>query len=719
MFNTGVQLKFLIYDDLQIEIEPRQSMIETVGTKLPLMFEIRLNNFKFCETECSFTLSDTFNGKVISNESFILLKNKNFMKNYSIDLSIKGNGQNLIYFETKCKNIRSFLCRTDEQIKSRYALVTINKNYNLIETSNLKFARENLEKVHYYLNKAEYFRNLSKYTVNLINNKIPLNFDLRKNLEYAFELFNESLKVFYNQEFSDSVNLLKQIENLSNYELNFIELNLTLSKYNQNIEYLQIFSSESFSDVYNFYLKEEPEKSGEIKSLYQTLKILNLSTFESIVSLEPSLILNSFFVNYSFDLNVTEFEFNEDLRAQYNLLSGLNSFNLTGDLCQNAIILQNKTEFHNSNLKINNSENFSKIIEFINNSLFIVTQNKTHLIIGNSSLLNVVGLNLSEYFRYILLPNLSPNFCNKTKGFEFNSLTNYTKILLNLTKFKYNSIEISEPIRKCCIFGECSECSIKQDNYPVVFIHGHSMNKNDLPESSIDAFFEIQKKLSEEGVIINVGDIDYTSTGEWYWSEMSIPVGVSATFYYALYYDANSLVENIMKEEGIESYSIRLKEVIDTVRLQTGVNKVRIVAHSMGGLVVQNYLMLFGEDKVESVILIATPNKGVAGKIESFCGYLGDKKACRDMKLDSVFLKRLERFKPEIPFNVIIGKGCDTGGFDGDGVVQISSAELEYANLTYVMGSCNDALKISLHNDLLNPIKYPEVYERIKTILMN
>jgi hypothetical protein len=53
-----------------------------------------------------------------------------------------------------------------------------------------------------------------------------------------------------------------------------------------------------------------------------------------------------------------------------------------------------------------------------------------------------------------------------------------------------------------------------------------------------------------------------------------------------------------------------LKCLIDEVKQKTNSNKVDIVAHSMGGLVVKDYVAKFGQDSVDKFIAIATPHLG-------------------------------------------------------------------------------------------------------------
>lgn len=60
-----------------------------------------------------------------------------------------------------------------------------------------------------------------------------------------------------------------------------------------------------------------------------------------------------------------------------------------------------------------------------------------------------------------------------------------------------------------------------------------------------------------------------------------------------------------------------LKQKIDEVKAQTGSNKVDIIAHSMGGLLVKDYINQYGKDSIDKLIFIGTPHLGApkAGKV--------------------------------------------------------------------------------------------------------
>lgn len=61
----------------------------------------------------------------------------------------------------------------------------------------------------------------------------------------------------------------------------------------------------------------------------------------------------------------------------------------------------------------------------------------------------------------------------------------------------------------------------------------------------------------------------------------------------------------------------KLKETIDRIKFQTEATKVDLLAHSMGGLVIKDYIKKFGNDSVESFIDLATPHNGAPKSFET------------------------------------------------------------------------------------------------------
>jgi uncharacterized alpha/beta hydrolase family protein len=327
----------------------------------------------------------------------------------------------------------------------------------------------------------------------------------------------------------------------------------------------------------------------------------------------------------------------------------------------------------------------------------------------------------------------SGNFCREKNQLNFSGhLGNETPLdkVSNIEDKKFNSrveITLTENYPVCCVFGVCKKCctdiECKQDPelYPVLFLHGHSFNSDNSPDYSLDAFNNIQTKLFEDGYI-TAGTItptsDYTEIHQGEWGLSSKPISVKGSYYLVSYYNIGSYAIATQKSENIETYAIRLKELIDLLKFRTGKDKVNIIAHSMGGLVARSYIQIFGDNAIDKLILISVPNKGISGRVSSYCTLLGEKKECSDMSENSILIKKMND-PNKIPENAkitnIVGIGCDMDGKDGDGVVKKENAELNFSKNHYINGAC-PGLEV-LHTKILNTNIYPKVYEIVSSTL--
>lgn len=77
------------------------------------------------------------------------------------------------------------------------------------------------------------------------------------------------------------------------------------------------------------------------------------------------------------------------------------------------------------------------------------------------------------------------------------------------------------------------------------------------------------------------------------------------------YYTENVLVESLSGDLG--NYSMRLKIMIDKIKKYSDSEKVIIIAHSMGGLIARNYMIMSenSDSSVYKLLTVATPNEGV------------------------------------------------------------------------------------------------------------
>ena len=289
----------------------------------------------------------------------------------------------------------------------------------------------------------------------------------------------------------------------------------------------------------------------------------------------------------------------------------------------------------------------------------------------------------------------------------------------------YIQIEFEEQQPVCCILGKCQTCCITQECkanpelYPTIFLHGHAVNKDSSAEYSLEGFNHIQEKLEESGYI-NAGTTTLFTAkvakqGDW--GLIPAPLTIRASYYFDIFQEPENYIAVQTKSENIDTYAIRLKDVIETVKYKTGKPKVNIVAFSMGGLVARRYIQIFNDNSVNKVILIGTPNKGIVGDVADYCGLTGEELECKDMNENSLFMNKLNRGSlPKIPIYNIVGTGCSMNGKQGDGTVLEEKAILEGAQNYIIKGECR-SLVSPLHLDLRNIEMYPEVYGIIKNAL--
>lgn len=318
-------------------------------------------------------------------------------------------------------------------------------------------------------------------------------------------------------------------------------------------------------------------------------------------------------------------------------------------------------------------------------------------------------INISEYYE----KKIDLNTAEMPKKGNFSSRIN---------------IALSENYPLCCVFGECKKCCMKDECkndallYPVLFLHGHSFNRDNNPDFSLDAFNKLQAKLEEDGYISagtitpisNYSEVDYGN-----WGLSSNPLSLKGSYYLVSYYNVSSYSIATRKSENIEVYAIRLKEMIDLVKFRTAKDKVILITHSMGSLVARSYMQIFGDSSVYKTVMVAAPNKGISGTTSSYCPILGEKKECEDMLEDSIFIKKLNdplKVPKHAKIYNIIGVGCDMEGKNGDGVVTKENAELEYSENYYINGTCSGFSEI-LHTQILDIEKYPKTYSIVRTIL--
>lgn len=302
---------------------------------------------------------------------------------------------------------------------------------------------------------------------------------------------------------------------------------------------------------------------------------------------------------------------------------------------------------------------------------------------------------------------------------------NITKVNINFSVISENtSFNLPEPEKKCCLNNICGKCEI-QSKYPILLIHGHNFNDDISADNSINIFDDLQPELEKAG---------YLNAGELYLYEpvrekssvlgtINKPVAVRASYYFDFLEKPEGYQSVQIKSENIDTYAIRLRDIIDDLKYETGSDKIIIISHSMGGLVARRYLQIFGNESVDRMILISSPNGGVTGKISTYCDIFGASLECRDMDSESLFINKLNnQASDSVKILNIVGSGCKMDLGEGDGIVLLNNSvlssksyEKSFVTDKIIYGNCTSTNFV--HNNILDIKEHPELLSLIKDFL--
>jgi len=388
----------------------------------------------------------------------------------------------------------------------------------------------------------------------------------------------------------------------------------------------------------------------------------------------------------------------------------------------------------NYNSQINRTKSLNKnILSLIPMNLTEDNANNLSYLISNYNNFTIIFDNMSFGLREQYISNLEKETQDLSASINSNNLNHTNPISTNLTNFNKTFIEITlinsnyslkleEPIETCCLFGKCQpccnqSCSNDKTKFPILFVHGHKFNKDISADTNFHSFEALQKAFESNGYL-NSGFVFSSNGIPGIWSKINSPQTMSTSYYFEILNDPKGETILESKKDSIDTYAIRLNEVVKEIKKRTGKEKVILVTHSMGGLVARKYLQIFGEGDVEKLVLIMVPNHGVNKKILGYCNFFGSEVECSNMDENSVFINKLNNAEtPRIPVYNIIGLGCNMDGQPGDGIVTNSTAFLSWAENYYIKGTCDDLRFTYLHTDITLPDKYPQLVTMINEIL--
>lgn len=679
-------LYFYVGDDLVLDLEANQTSFRVRNTEdARVNVTMRTRGQLFCETDCRLALLDA-NSRSVDVEEVMLTQGGTFSKEFTLEPGRTGTGQSLYSAVATCRNREAPLCPTLAPEWRKTILLTVNYGLDAREEEVKPALKAQLEGMLAELRDTD-------AVLQAIDALISTNPSLRTGHLVP------SLTVM--QERFAEANIFLENAKVLWAEQSYLPLADIVASSGTSQASLETLHQEA--DAMEAEILALPQEHNALMARITAIR----ETLGLVLAAHPRL-LEDLQVVYSIEnatagVNGLVRSYGEGLYADYVSLEG----NISA------------VELAVDGLNVTLAGRESQVIALGNNLLTAELQaqcNCTNVTSNATSIAAVCGgINDTQYLQ---------QFCveRNMTGMPINMTPLLPVVLQQVEVNSSINVTLPEHVPLCCVFGECKPCcsACSDEPYPVLFVHGHSFNSFNSPEYSLGGYFsKIQQRLQDEGYV-DAGILTPTSTlgevepGEWGMSGR--PVTVRVTYYYNFYREDDDYVVITQKSESIETYAIRLNEIIKATQHHTGKKKVRIVAHSMGGLVVRRYIQLFGEESIDKVILIGTPNNGIAARTKTLCPVFGESKECDDMTAGSVFMRKVNdpSNRPGIDFVTITGHGCPVGDEDGDGVVQASSVALPGVRNYDVNGSCADFFGSDFHTEILNIEKYPEVYGIIK-----
>ena len=762
-FSTQIALffNFVLGNDIAVKLKVSPEYLQLVhGQEESLTVEATVTTNPFCKAICSSLFEDISNKTILDNTTFTIRPSDPFQQEYQISAPRIGEGLKVYRFSMECQSVQTVLCHTSKEPSTRSVLITAEYTLTPEEKELRSVLWQQLQDIAQRFKLWEDRRNSYNLALQQMHVSPITGVDLSTQLPELEQLWQQQDFTLLVQHTDDLDTLLMRAEE----QIEDKNVTLLVERYNSMIEDLRQARAlvESLS-TYDAMSEATRTVINETALEFNTLMLV----FESVSFEQKENITNTFVASLN---SVAESAYDEQragvLRTalesdvHYGLLC-----DLTGT-CYNHPLLTNRANQTTFNLNQTCDNNLlHDRIRDLNSSLADEYAAQGYLVddafISNVSayLFNLKQQQISQYRQ-----NIPPNATNTlllqkllaekplriVAEYSYNltpalvtalasvpsctavpisipelASINLTPVIVPPITASSVALELVDPLPQCCIFGECHTCCISEacrndpSTYPVVFIHGHAVSKDTSFEYSLEGFNTIQKKMEEEGYL-SAGSITlYTSRDvpEGIWGTLPVPVSIRASYYFDLFQQPENYVVVQTKSENIDTYAVRLKEVIDTIKYKTGKPKVNVVAFSMGSLVSRRYLQIFGSENVHTLILIGAPNKGIVGSVADYCSVTGEQRECNDMQADSLFMNKLNRGSlPLIPIYNIIGTGCDMDGKQGDGTVLEENAYLEGAQNFIINGTC-ESISTPLHLTLRDIDKYPDVYEIVKEAL--
>jgi pimeloyl-ACP methyl ester carboxylesterase len=699
-FRLALFLNYFLGNDIIIRLSANQEDFKLQhGDERNVIFTARITTNPFCSAICNTAFYDVSKNIVLDQENFTLRNIIPLTREYTIHADEPGRGQVLYRYNLQCQGVQTFWCNTRDKPTNRKMLITA--EYDLNESE-------------------EVLKNSShKRILSMIEHFAETDRKLRA-FKQAVALSNLSS---IQQEFSNQIIAAQQ-----NISLFFLNLNIVESTWN----------SQKYNELSIMLHDTEQHFS----------RFLDASTiiFNRLINLQKKEALSKeifLYIEYDALCLITQ------RCISHNNISELAINNLTNarlsckrlkelELIYQDIALENSNDFSVQNYTLDQAflRNVSAMLHNIRQNIINSYIQEIPADSEKSDLLREILIQrpfapTTAFPEYNMTPALIAELtktrfeeCNAS-SLPFTTLSEFYNKTLEMTNTSISTYRFDEPPMRCCFQGECKMCCTDKmcrenpESYPIIFLHGHDFSKDIPADYSLDKFNDFEELLEQEGYLsAGVVSLSTPIADLGILGLTDVSIMVQGSYYFDIFRYAENYQVLQAKSESIDTYALRLREIVDIVKHKTGRPRVILVAYSMGGLVARRYVQIFGNESVDKIITIATPHQGIEGTALRVCPLFGEDLECRDLDSSSLFMNRLNREKQNVPLYVIYGIGCSTDNQPSDGVVLENNARVEWAVSHYAInGSCSGVNV--LHNDILNLKKYPEVYEVIKSHLSN
>ncbi|MFH1174424.1 MAG: alpha/beta fold hydrolase [archaeon] len=703
-----LNVNFLIKEAIRIQLNPTYQQLSLVhGDEANITIAAVLDTPWLCTATCTAQVLDVGSGKMLKNATFTFSNHKEHVTSLQYVVR-EGQGQDVLSYSVSCTTKHTNLCPTNTPI-SRKSTITITYDLNNKEKAEQAYAKDVL------LNAS----------LQLARNKVSIE---RTKADLAsMDLFTEDLK---NTTLLLDRQLHEQELTLQDAIRTWEQLDFSIYTYAQlPIQELEQATLDRAS-MHNLLILLVQEKIDLAKRAAALGKYTthNYTTEQRLLNMYTDLLNKRQRINYTTataELAHVNFTINETA-VQDSLLVYIDAFLLEQLSCQDCSIPMTYVEHGmtaTGDALLLAQQQFCAYLSTINQSS---VNNTLAIDILQSFTTNNTRIN--DYIQERIAAITAEMLANTSGSSAILVKEELTRcaadevvqpkeleiipVQLPQLNLSPSIAAITDPEPSCCAFSHCTACA-GSARHPLLLVHGHSFITQNSAFLSTDIFTPFEDRLFADNVYIPFGV--FTSNYQVYpagdLGMNPLPFVFKVTYYLETYKGIGSFVVEESKTSNLDTYAIRIKESIDNILLLTGKDKVDVIAHSMGGLVVRRYAQVFGEDKLGTVILVGTPNRGIIGRIYDYCTLFGAATECEEMQQGSLFLNKLNSEQQN--WEVIAGSGCDMQGTDGDGIVTLSSARL--SQTTVVQGNCSTTAL--LHNLLLNPTAYPGVYEQIMTRL--